>query len=402
MNNIKVNKMLSRLMLGLLKKQLVLPGLVNTDYNEDWAGYEKGNTIRIAKQGSFVATDFVDEITIQSINETETNLVLNIHKDVSFKLSSKEKRLDTPREKSTFMNRFIIPAVDALLEAMETEIVNTFKTVPLFIEGLSTTPGSLGEVAKISKQLDVLGWKKAGRRLIVSSMDEAEMINNIEQLQDASKSSGLALEAVIESNVGRIAGLDVFSSPYIPFDLTFGNETATMTVDANVTAAESTTVSLSGATAGKTLREWDILYFPESGAFASVVVSNIEDTELTGTNDVVHIANLTKDVLAGDSCIKVGKTGSLTAGGLGGQAANVVMMREAIGMAFVNLDDVEEGEGAITQFYVDPETNIPIRIAYGYDLSKKSHIFSVDFLGGVKVVDLRRIRRVNGLQAPTA
>ncbi len=392
MNELKYAKLISRLMIGIMKKDIVLPGLINTSFNDEFEGKESGDTIRILKKTSFVAKDFIDEIEIQSIKEGETELSLNIHKDISFELKSKERKLETPQDKARFAERILEPAVEELVEAMEKEIVNAVYAVPYFIEGLTTTPASLGDLAKIVAPLNKAGFPKKGRTLVVSSFDEAQMISNIEQLGDASKSGSLGLEGVTEANIGRIAGLDVYSSPFLNESIEFGNKIEVLTVSQNVGAAEATTVYFEdGLVAAETLLKGDILHF-SNGAVCAVV----EDYTFTGTGDSVKVANLTKAIVATDTAQKVGKNG--VKGTLGGQAKNFVFHKDAISMATVALE-VEQGEGVAQDFWYDERTGLSIRIVHGYDIKTKKHIYSLDFLAGVKVTDLNKIRLVNGLQA---
>ena len=398
MNELKYAKVIARLMIGLMKKDIVLPGLINTSYNQDFEGKESGDTIRITKKTTFVAKDFVDQIEIQSIKEGETSLTLNIHKDVSFALKSKERKLETPADRNAFATRFLEPAVQALTEAMEEEIVKSVYAVPNFIEGLATTPASLGDLSKITATLNKAGFPKKGRTLVVSSFDEAAMISNIPQLSDASKSGSLGLEGVTEANVGRIAGLDVYSSPFLNEAIEFGNKVEAMTVKTgfDLVAAEVATVPVEdGLVAGETLLEGDIIQFT-NGARAAVAA----DITFTGTSDVISVLNLTNDVPATTEFQKVGKDGTL--GSLGGQAKNFVFHRDAIAMATVPLDEAEAGEGVVETFYYDPATNLTIRVAKWYDGDTKTHKYSLDYLAGVKVVDLRKIYLVNGLQAAIA
>ena len=136
-NTIVTAKLISKAVIGAMKKAMVFPALVDSSYNSEFANKQGGNTISIPKLTKFEAKDFTGTIEVQDINEGEVQLSLNVFKDVSFSLKVEDRVLKTPQDKTRFAQRYVVPARDALLGAMEQKIADQLLTVSRYVPGNS-------------------------------------------------------------------------------------------------------------------------------------------------------------------------------------------------------------------------------------------------------------------------
>lgn len=375
-NKIVTAKVFSKTLIKSLEKEVVWPQLVNATFNEDFQNRAGGNVIYIPKITKFEAKDFDTEVIVQDINEGEVPLELNVFKDVTFGMTVSERTLRTKRDNATFAEKYIVPARDALIAAMEQKIADQCLTVSNYISGFSGVPSSMADLTKIKAALTKLGLPTMGRRAVVGTDTAAAMVGAIPQLADASQSG--ETQGVLEANIGRKAGIDFYESAYLLEDAKDPEITGGAVNGAVVDFDGQGVIKLDGLTDAETFHAGQIITF-SGGAKAAIA----ETQTISGTEHDLVCYNLIGDV-ADDETFTIVKMG-----------ASVAFGKNSIAFASVPLA-IEDDNCVVSTAENNPA--LYIRVSQGkYDVKTKKTLFSLDFLAGTKVVNKHEITRFGGL-----
>jgi hypothetical protein len=374
MNTIVTAKLITKAVISSMKKAMVMPALVDSSYNAEFKNKQGGNTIHIPKLTKFDAKDFTGTIEIQDINEGEVYLSLNVFKDVSFTLAVEDRVLKTPQDKARFTQRYVVPARDALLGAMEQKITDQFLTVPRYVKGIAGSPANFGDLAKIKAELVKAGVPVGQRKAVVGADTAADMLGSIPQLNSADVSG--STQGVTDAVIGKKSSVEFYESAWVYEAKAKGNANAG-TVDAPVAAFDGKSkISLTGVTDSQTILKGNILSF-DNGALVAID----EDITFSGTDVTIDCWNLTEDLAGGESFTVVE------------MGAGVVMAPGAIAFASVPLA-IEGDNGELVSAPEFPA--LTLRATHGYDVNTKKTVYSFDFLAGTKVVNKDAIWRING------
>lgn len=119
MNTFINASVVGRMALAHLYESTIMLPLVTRDWENDFVN-GVGDTITIRKPATFTAQDYNGStISAQTITESSTTLVLNKHKDVSVRVTSKELALNI----EDFSTQVVAPALEAISQAVDRDIL---------------------------------------------------------------------------------------------------------------------------------------------------------------------------------------------------------------------------------------------------------------------------------------
>lgn len=178
---------------------------VYKDYNKEWEGMKKGQSINLRKPVRFTAQDGPTRVP-QSITEETTPLTINFHKHVSFDWGVVQRT--TAIEKID--ERYIKPAAIALANALEVELAKCYKDIYNFVGTAGTTPSSYETITQARAKLSHEGVPQDGKLVCILNPDAyGKYSYAISQLYAGDKAVSTALR---DYNFGRMGGMMVYES----------------------------------------------------------------------------------------------------------------------------------------------------------------------------------------------
>jgi len=383
-NTILTAQQVAREALIRLQSTLVMPGLVHTDYSQEFA--KVGDTINVRKSATFVADEFGGTINLQDVNEGSVPVKLNKIADVSAQISSKELTLDI----ESFGSQVLDGMVLAIAEKIDQDLCGLYKYVPYFTGTSGATPSALFNITNAMKILNMNKVPMGMRRAIWDRTAEARLLG-LDAIVNADKSG--STEALREASMGRVMKFDNYMDQNIKTH-TAGGYTAladvTSTVDKANNAKDSTTgltysVAAATSAAGKStakLLKGDLLVI--DGKQYTV----IEDTAaaVAGVISVVKIyPALTANITAVATTFP-----DVTARA---HVSNLGFHRNAFALVS---RPMEAPMGGADYYVISLPNGINLRVTMGYDMSTKKNTISIDCLYGVAPIFPELATRILG------
>lgn len=358
-NTFLTPSVIAREALMVLQNNLVMAGLVHRDYSEEFS--EVGDTVMIRKPPVFEAKEFTQggNITVQDATEASTTVKLDKHLDVSFAVTPKQMTLEI----ADFSAQLLQPAVRALAQKVDEYLCALYAAVPYRVGTAGTTPDGLDDFANARKDLLERGVPLSDLRLVVDPAAEAKFLV-LDSLVEADKSG--TTEALRNANLGRVMGFDTYVDQNIVTHVA-GTGTTAGKVAVDLAAgyeAGATEIHVDGvATALKVGDQLTI------GSAKHVVVA--ASALATADQDITIYPGLTADV-ANDAEIAL----------VGNYTANLAFHRNALALVSRPL---ARPLGAASSDQL-AWNGLSIRVAYGYDITKKVDTVSLDMLVGAKCI----------------
>lgn len=203
-NTLITPTVIARRMLAIMYGDAVLVSLVSRDYDEEFAG-KQGDTVNVRTPTVFVADEYdrAAGIVVQNIVETTTPIVLDTLFDVSFAVTAEELTL----ELDDFDNRVLVPAKEAIVQAVEEKIADAMAAVTV---GAGAVTGADAKVLIDARTaLSSKNVPAAGR---VAALDAAAsgVLLKDPLIHDASKSGSTS--GLRDASVGRVFGFDTYEA----------------------------------------------------------------------------------------------------------------------------------------------------------------------------------------------
>lgn len=346
---------IAREALIVLENNLVMANLVHRDYSDEFVNV--GDTITVRKPAKFTANNFTGSIIRQDATEGSTTVKIDRHRDVSFEVTSKEMTLDI----RDFSNQLISPAMRAIAQAVDEDILNEVSNITASVTGTSK-PTNLEDIANLSKTLDINKVPLDMRRLVLNPTHKYRyaLTDNLSKVAYAGNG-----ETLRNAELGRVYTLDTYMDQNCPDTLAPTPGTATAY---KVTGSkDAKTISLSSVTAATaTVKKGDAfildgyLYHFTADATAAAGAAS----------DVTIDMPLVKEYTAADAYL-VNKPHSLA---FHRNAIALVTRPLALPMGASN--------AAIMS-----DNGLGVRVVYGYDQDTKKDTVSLDIIYGVKTLD---------------
>lgn len=368
-NTILTPDVVAREALMILRENTVAASLVYRDYEAEWSGAKKGDTVRVRRPATFSVDEFSTSISVQDITEGSVQLQLEKHFDVSVGVTAKEWTLELDQ----FSERVIAPALISIAGAIDQYILGKYVEIPYW----SGDPGNGNTYAlkDLSYARKVLNEHKAPmgfRNGVLNTNSEADLLT-LDAIVNAEKSGSTA--ALREASMGRLMGASWFMDQNMPQHTpgTFA-DLSTIVVDAAATAGDAS-VDISSGSGTETVKIGDILRITTTAGDEDYVVT-ADAAAVAGAVTCAITPVLATDLAGGETVVlPVANSGAAF-------DQDLLFHRNGIALAVVPL---ELPRGAQNAQIVNFE-GFGIRVVYGYDMSSKKDTISFDILVGAKVI----------------
>ncbi|HZM00992.1 MAG TPA: P22 phage major capsid protein family protein [Planctomycetota bacterium] len=362
----------------LLRKKLLLPRLVNTDWSDEAA--MPGDTIDVPLPASYTATDVTPAATPPTpadTTPTKVQIPLSKHKHADFFLADTDL-MKIEKEKH-FLPMQTEAAVDALARIVNTDIFAEYKGVFGYVGTAGTTPfaSDITGATLSKKTLNRQLCPKGNRRFVLDHDAEANALN-LAPFRDASQSADA--NVITEGEVGRKLGFDWFSDDDVPTH-TAGTGASATTNNAGY-AIGIKTVTLASAGTG-TILVGDIITF--AGHTQTYVVTS-GDADVSNGGTISFYPGLQVALAASTIAITLKAS----------HVVNLAFHREAFAFATRPIADAVrffKGGSEISSL-TDPQTGITLRLEVMRQYKQTAWDFDISY--GVKLVRPELASRLAG------
>lgn len=375
--------------LDQLDYELVAGSLVYRDRTSDFSnvrGMKVGDFINIRTVTDFETTEFTagGNITTQEINQSNTQLEIEKHFDVSVTIGAKERALNLDGIRKEIIN----PAMTSMAQKIDTYLLTKVSEA----QGLYASANLLTTAADIAlarSSANLQQISKSNRLGLVNDALEAQILGNtaFNQLQTRGDQG---ITALTEASIGRLMGIDWFST--VNFDTTSRSLGApvALTLD-NALAASNLQGNKDGTLGGSiitvdvgtgTLLVGDKIQIAGAKRAFTIAVA-VPDVSAVGTIEVVEQINeLLNQTALDDAAITV--IGN-DAGGDSVEYQGVIFNPGAFGFAAPPLDAAAGDKTGVAS-----ADGMSIRVTEAYNITTKETVWSFDMLVGAAAVDARK------------
>jgi hypothetical protein len=351
-----------------LENNMVMGNLVHRAYSPEFQP-GVGATVVIRKPTTFTATAFTSTVGYSTITESSVAVVLDKHWDVSFQVTSQELSCDV----ANFSEQFIQPAVRAIAQAVDSDICTRSATAIAAHYPVTATP-VVSDISGLEAVMDIMKVPVMDRRLVLNPTTKSAYIA-LDAFLNADK-RGDGGQALRTAEIGRVMGFECYMDQNMPtFSQVMGVAFAAGT--GTITGAWA-----AGATAGTV-----------TGATGAVSTVNVGDCfKVTGYDEWFKVDVASTSSTAGifilSSFSPAVKATSMTDGSVVtfqlGHRQNLAFHKNAIALVTAPLQPPIGGAvGAVANY-----NGLSCRVVYGYDQQYKKNNISIDFLCGVKMLDM--------------
>lgn len=369
--DIKQAKVLAKQAIMTLTNQLVVPGLVHRDYEEEIG--KKGKTIEIIKPATFTANDFnpLTGSVVQDPDEDSIEATLDKWKEVTFQVPDFERTVND----RDFLKDLLEPAMLPIAEEIEKSVLNelVFNTTAnnsiLGSSVASLTPDIIVDArTQLFKQKAPMSDAKNFHG-IISGKDEGALLKT--EKFTSSNFTGEPGQAIQEAYMGRRYGFNLFPSQLVPAP-TPGDTSGLINFGAGYTAG-ATTLIVDSFTSGQA---------PPVGSLVTIGALPEKYTVQPGTTitSLVIYPGLSGAVADNDPIVVLNVN------------QNPFFHRNAVALAMRPLEKPMDGTGSQC-VYVNYK-GYGLRMEIYRDHSKKRHIVSFDALWAVKMLNQDLATRV--------
>jgi len=346
-----------------LEKALGMSGRVYKGYNPN--PQVLGDTIQVRRPSTFTAADAPS--ADQNLATESVAIKLDTWKEVKFSLTDKDLSLTSEK----IISDHIRPAAVALADVVDQTLNGLYKQIPWYTQ-MSATP-ALSDITKLKK---VMFDNKVPMRdesllhLQIGSNEQMAFQNAMTVLQNP-QASGLR-----DGSLGTLYGFDTFANQNAPSHTSGVAADSTGTVD-GANAVGATSISISGVTAGITVKAGDIVSIAGDSQQYNIAA---DATDADGSAFVITITPGLKKATAGTEVVTIF---------LGGAAKtqNIAFHSNAFCLATAPLSDMGNQLGAKIATISDPITGLSLRSRLFYVGDSSTVKVALDILFGVKTLD---------------
>lgn len=375
-----------------LRNNAVLPQLVYGGYQPEFGreinGYNVSETVRIRKPATFVANDFVTEVTVQDVRETSVSLTIEKLVDTTFEITDRDLTLTV----SDFGNRYLVGAIDAVVDKIVDYAYNKFyQGVPHFYNGgTASAPAFPNTVAKLAEARAVAVRNKislqAGNLFGLVNPTAESTLFAISEFTKANE-RGDGGQALLRGSLGTFLGFGWYQDQAIPYH-TAGTAAQRTTLAVNgAVAAGATTLAIDGATGSDTLKAGDI--FTVADVAGSYVVTADKTASSGAFTGVTFSPAAPTGGFPNDKAVTV----------ISSHTPNLLFHRNAFALVTppfsTNPDSAPNPNGSMA-VVTDERTGLSVRVNTWRENKNKKMLCSVDMLCGGAVINPDLAVRVLG------
>lgn len=370
---------IAREALMLLRSTLVGVKLFDRRYESNFTGAEMiGDTIRIRRRGAGTVREFTSTITVDDITESNVNLVLEKHYDLSFAVTSKQWTLDL----QSFSEQLLAPNVLQMAEQIDAYALTKLKHLPN-IGGTGETswngstavlpgtlPTTIGHLAAINRKLDEQKVPMGERVQLVSPTYKQALLS-VDSFVEADKrgDQGTALE---RARMGQLMSMSHFMDQNVDSSTVHTAGTMSTAACSAAIAVGATSIPYdTGNLATGTWKEGDIVTIT---GYGNVVVA--ADNTASSNAGTLTIVEPIRTAIADTTVLTMyDPAGTRT---LHGAAFNP----RAFAFAAVPLEIPQGATGTVVSY-----EDLSIRMIQDYNITTKTSTISMDCLVGGVLVD---------------
>ena len=272
-NSLLTIDMITRKALEILENNLVLTRNVNRQYDDSFAveGAKIGSTLRIRLPDRALVTDGA-ALQAQDDNEQFTTLTVASQKHIGVNFTSAELTMQL----DDFAERVLKPRISQLASSIDADVANAFKTICNSVGTPGTTPATSLVLLQAQQKLNENAAVMSPRYATVNPAANAGLVEGMKGLFNPTDTISKQFK---NGMMGMgVLGFDEINMSQSIKQFTTGTRTATGgTTSAAVTAEGATTISITGAGNGATVKAGDV--FTVADCFAV----NPQTRESTGS-----------------------------------------------------------------------------------------------------------------------
>lgn len=398
----------------ILDNNCIMGKLIHRGYEEEFSknvnGYTVGESISVRRPTDFTVRDGATA-AIQDVTEGKFTVSVDKQKGVDFKFTSSDLTLQIDK----LSERVIKPAMIQLANQIDRDCLALYKDVwnwvgPASNGTVTVGVNSFADFAKAPERLDLGAVGMDGRSAILSPSDEYAMLG----AQTALYMQDVAKGAYREGNLGRIAGVDTYSSQNVATHTRGTTDNTTPLVkgtQSTTWAATKDSGEMSLDTDGwdtvSTIKQGDV--FTIDGVYAVnpvtkatlphlqqfVVKADVTANATTTSSTTLTISppiittgafQTVSAVAANDATITIIGTAST------GYSQNLVFKKEAFSLVMVPLVKPPGAVDVARKSY----NGYSVRVIPYYDGTNDVSNWRLDVLYGVKTIDARKATRLTG------
>jgi hypothetical protein len=283
-NSILTIDMITRKALEILENNLVLTRNVNRQYDDSFAveGAKIGSTLRIRLPDRALVTDGA-ALQVQDDNEQFTTLTVANQKHIGVNFTTAELTMQL----DDFADRVLKPRISQLASSIDADVANAFQTIGNSVGTPGTTPATSLVLLQAQQKLNENAAVMSPRYATVNPAANAGLVEGMKGLFNPTDTVSKQFKNGM-MGTGVLGFEEINMSQSIKQFTTGTRNAATGSTSAAVTAEGATTISITGAGNGLTVRAGDV--FTVNGCFAV----NPQTRESTGSLfQFVALANVT-------------------------------------------------------------------------------------------------------------
>jgi hypothetical protein len=283
-NSILTIDMITRKALEILENNLVLTRNVNRQYDDSFAveGAKIGSTLRIRLPDRALVTDGA-ALQVQDDNEQFTTLTVANQKHIGVNFTTAELTMQL----DDFADRVLKPRISQLASSIDADAANAFQTIGNSVGTPGTTPATSLVLLQAQQKLNENAAVMSPRYATVNPAANAGLVEGMKGLFNPTDTVSKQFKNGM-MGTGVLGFEEINMSQSIKQFTTGTRNAATGSTSAAVTAEGATTISITGAGNGLTVRAGDV--FTVNGCFAV----NPQTRESTGSLfQFVALANVT-------------------------------------------------------------------------------------------------------------
>lgn len=367
-NNFLTVQEIARQALLRLQSNMVMAGLVYTDYSSEFK--EKGDTIQIRKPATFIADEFGETINLQDVGEKYVLVKLDKIADVSVEVGSKELTLNI----EDFGAQILDGATLAIAEKIDQDLCGLYADIPYYSGTGGTTPSKLDDISAAMLVLNNNRVPMSNRATVWDPYAQAKLVT-LEALANASASGSTA--ALREASMGRVLGFDNYMDQNIKKQ-TAGAFTA-LTDVTGTAAKDATAITLTSAAGASTAKVLKGDVFTIAG---QQFVATADSAAAVAGVVAVNVYPAVKEAIT-DQAVSFAKS----------HVASLAFHKNAFALVTRPL---EPPMGGATSYVATAPNGMSLRVTMGYDMNTKKNTISIDCLYGVKSIYPELAARVLG------
>jgi hypothetical protein len=367
-NTFNTMKTISDMTLPLLMDNIAFMPLITLGkYDSTFTKKKAGDAIQVTRPARVTAIDGTADISGSYEDFAETSVTVTLDKiaTVARAWTSKEQTLNMDD-----LQRLVVqPAVNALAEQVNADLLDLYKKVPYFSGVSGVTPKTLAEIANARKILQDNRAPRDGRAFVMDNTAEAGFLT-LDSLVEVDKSG--TNSALRDAALGRVMGMVLTADNQVPLH-TAGLYSALADVTITTGAADATSIVLTSAagTSTDTLLEGDIFTLDgnqyvvtadTSAAIAGVVTVPISPALPVAFGAMTSVAVTFADVTAL------------------AHVPNLMFQKEAFTLASAPLEGALGGaNSSFTTAH-----GMTITVTQDYDINTNTNLIRFDYLYGVQ------------------